>query len=155
MFKAALYSSLLFIKFAFLPNSQLLFWMGLAIALDFLTGIAKACVLKKARTSEGFRKTITKFLQYGGALAVGMILSNAAKQNAMVQAETLLKYFNDALVIFVIYIEVTSVFENLYEVDKKSMISKYFIRPILKLLTVQIKTNPLVKAANETKEPTD
>jgi hypothetical protein len=140
---------LLFIKFAFVPNAQLLFWMGIAIALDFCTGLAKACVLKQARTSSGFRKTLIKFMQYGGTIGVGMILGNAAQQNSMTEVEGLLKYFNDALVIFIICTEVKSIFENLNEVDNKSVFARYFIQPIHALLSLRIKNNPLAKQAEE------
>lgn len=145
--KTLLFTSLLFIKFALLPNTQLLFWMGIAIGVDFLTGFTKAIILHEARTSSGLRKTITKFLQYGGALAVGVILSHAAEQNKMDAAQKLLGYYNDGLVLFIIYTEVTSIFENLIACDSTSPIARYLFVPAHKILTVQIRNNPVVKAA--------
>lgn len=142
-------STLLFMKLTFLPSINLLMWMSIAIAADFATGVVKAVLLKTARTSSGYRKTITKFLQYGGAITVSIILGQTAKENNMVQASNILLYLNDGLVIFIIYIEVTSIFENIYECDKESPFSRYFIAPMLKLLTFQLKNNPLNKTLGD------
>lgn len=150
--KALLYFSMLFVKLSFFPNANLLLWMGITIALDFLTGISKAYVLKQARTSSGFRKTILKFLQYGGSIAVGIVLANTAKENNLDGTHHVLSLFNDGLVVFIIYIEVTSIFENLYACDKTTVFSKYIITPALKILTAQIKNNPLMKEAENLKE---
>jgi phage-related holin len=141
--------TLAFIKLAFFPNSQLLMWMGIAIVLDFITGVAKAVINKEARTSSGYRKTLVKFLQYGTSIAVGVILQNAAKQNNWSGAD-LLSWFNDGLLVFIIYIEVTSIFENAYACDKNSLMSQYLFQPALKLLTFQLKNNPVIQAANNT-----
>jgi len=129
---------ILFIKLKFFPDHDLLVWMGIAIMLDFLTGVAKAVVLKKARTSSGFRMTIIKFMQYAGSLAAGIIISNAAKDNGFVDVGKLAGYFNEGLIVFIIYIEVTSVFENLYAVDNTSAFARFFINPIYRILTVQL-----------------
>jgi phage-related holin len=145
--------SLLFIKLTVFPAADLLMWMGIAILLDFITGVLKAVVLKQARTSSGYRRTITKFLQYGGALAVGLIISNGAKENNLTSVLPIVKFFNDALVVFILYIELTSVLENISAVDDKSLFSKYFIQPMLKLLTFQIKRNPLVRESEAVKLP--
>lgn len=143
--KALLFSSLIFIKLQFFPSTDLLFWMFIAIVIDFITGVTKAVIQGEARTSNGFRKTITKFLQYGVAIAVSVIMANTAKQNNMDSASHLLFIFNDGLLVFIIYIEVTSIFENLYACDQNTVFSKYFISPVLKILTAQIKNNPIFK----------
>lgn len=143
--KALVFLPLLFVKLQFFPNTNLLFWMFIAIVIDFITGVSKAVILGEARTSNGFRKTITKFLQYGVAIAVSVIMANTAKQNNMDSASHLLFIFNDGLLVFIIYIEVTSIFENLYACDQNTPFSKYFISPVLKILTAQIKNNPIFK----------
>ena len=145
--KVLIYFSLLFIKIALLPNQSLLFWMGVVIGLDFITGFSKAVILKQARTSNGMRRTITKFMQYGGALAIGIVLRHAAELSKQTGAEVLLSYFSDTLVVFIIYIEVTSIFENLYACDQTSPIARFVYKPCLKLLTAQLKGNPIVQAA--------
>ncbi|OLY92303.1 Bacteriophage holin family protein [Cnuella takakiae] len=144
---ALIYVSLLFIKVSILPNTNLLIWMALAMTLDFLTGFSKAVVLNQARTSGCLRKTITKFVQYGGAVAVSVVLSQSAEQHKMQDAMRLASILGDALVVFIIYIEITSIFENLIAIDSESPIAKYFFVPAHKILTAQIKRSPAVQAA--------
>lgn len=144
--KVLLGFALVFIKFALLPNQNLVFWMGMAITLDFITGFSKAVVLNKARTSNAMRRTVTKFLQYGGALAVGIVLAHTAQENGAESLKGVLAYFNDGLVVFIIYIEVTSIFENLVEMDNTSAMSRYIFTPMLKVLTAQFKKLPIVQA---------
>jgi len=144
--------SLMFIKFSLLPNQNLMFWMGVAIVLDFLTGFTKAIYQRVARTSGGMRKTISKFIQYGGALAVGIILAHAAEEKGAESLKGIINYFNDGLVVFIIYIEVTSIFENLVAIDNKSTIARYFYSPMLKLLTAQFKKLPVNQVAEAVAE---
>jgi phage-related holin len=149
--KILIYISLLFIKLQVFPSANLLVYLGFAVALDFFTGVIKAVVLKQARTSNGFRKTVTKFLQYGGTLVVGVILANVAKENNWGASSTL-NFFNDALIVFMIYIEATSVFENMYACDSKSTFSKMVIVPIYKILTAQISKGFFSTPPMDTKE---
>jgi hypothetical protein len=135
--KFLIYTGLLFIKLQAFPNANLLVYLAIAIALDFVTGVSKSIVKKQARTSTGFRKTIIKMLQYMGVMAVGILLQNAARENNW-GGEGILSYFNDGLIVFMLYIEATSVFENLYACDQKSVISRMIISPIYKLLTAQV-----------------
>lgn len=144
-----------FFKVSFLPSAPLLFYMGLAILIDFITGIAKSKLLGIARTSKGYRKTVIKFVQYGGALAIGVVLANIGDAPANDPSKLMTAYFNNALIIFVIYIEVTSVFENLYAMDQKSLFSKYFISPMLRLLTWQIKNNPIIEQTKKLRQKKD
>lgn len=135
----------LFIKIQFLPNMNLLVWLSIAIVLDFITGVIKARVKNVARTSSGYRKTVTKFVQYAGAIIAGVVLQHVGADNE--QLSVLFSWMNNGLVIFITYIEVTSVFENLYEIDSSTIISRYIYKPILQILTFQIKNNPVVKQA--------
>lgn len=140
--------ALLFLKAMILPNLDLLIWMTIAIVLDFVTGILKAIVLKQARTSFGYRATVKKFTEYGGSIAAGIILSNGIIGKTGQHPE-LLQYVNDGLVIYIIFIEVTSVFENIYACDQDSKFAKLVISPILKILTFQLKGTPLTPISNE------
>jgi len=141
--------SLAFINFnfKFLPDFTLLALLAVVIAVDFLTGIWKAKCKGKARTSDGFRKTVNKFLQYGCAIICGAVLSYIGEQKGGAGTVAIAGLLNDGLLIFIIYIEVTSIFENLYAIDKDTMISKYFYAPVLRLLTFQIKNNPIMNQA--------
>lgn len=142
----ALLSTLLNIKFNFMPTPNLLLVMGIGIALDFFTGVIKSVILKKARTSEGYRKTVIKFTQYGGSVVVGMLLKYIGAENSdMADIGLYAQYLTDGLVIFIIFIELTSVLENVYAIDQETPFSKYLVGPLLKILTFQIKNNPVTK----------
>lgn len=123
-----------FFKLTFLPNMNLLAWVFIAMLIDLITGIRKAAVLGEARTSAGFRKSINKFIQYAGAIVGGVILANTLPKDTAIVG-----YVQDFLLIFIIYIEVTSIFENLYAIDSTSQFARFFISPILRLLTFAIK----------------
>ena len=125
---------LLNIKFNFFPSVNLLIIMGITIVIDFATGVLKATLLKQVRTSEGYRKTVVKFLQYGGGVVVGCLLKYlGAKQSEMANVSQYIDYLNNGLLIFIIFIETTSILENIYAVDKETPFSKYLIAPLLKL----------------------
>ena len=131
---------LLNITFNWLPSFDLLLVMLISIIIDFITGVIKASVLKVKRTSEGYRRTIVKFMQYGGAVSIGMLLSYLVEKNVSLDGlKTYINYFGDGLIIFIILIEITSILENIYAVDNTTPFSKYFIQPLLKILTIQIK----------------
>lgn len=137
---------MLFVKTMFLPNVDLLAWMSIAIVADFFTGLMKAIVLKTPRTSKGYRETLSKFLQYSGAIIGSVILSNGITKTSLINQENhsaIMHYMNDALLSYIIYIEVTSIFENLYACDQKTKFARFIIVPVLKLLTLQIKGAPL------------
>lgn len=136
--------ALAFFKLSFLPDANLLTWVFIAMLFDLITGIIKAVVLRQARTSAGYRKTVIKFTQYVGAIAVGVILANTLpKENVIVS------FVNSALLILLIYIEATSIFENLYVIDSSSPFSRFFIAPILKLLTFAMNKMPLSQEAEK------
>lgn len=136
--------TLLFIDVITAPSFNMLFVVLGAIALDFITGIAKAKSKKVARTSEGFRKTVVKLMQY---LVPILALWVASKR--VPGYETTLKEISGWLMLFITYIEVTSIFENLYEIDNKTVISKFVYKPALRLLKFGIENNPVTKAAEE------
>lgn len=136
--------TLLFIDVMIHPSFNMFFVVMGAILLDFITGVAKAKFHKVARTSEGYRKTIVKMMQY---IVPILVLWVASKR--VPGYETTLKEIGGWLMLFITYIEVTSIFENLYEIDKKSVIAKYVYKPALRLLKFGIENNPVTKAAEE------
>lgn len=140
---AALFS-LLNIKLNLVPNVDLYIVMGLLIVFDLITGVIKAVFQKKARTSEGYRRTVVKFLQYGGALVVGLMIKFLSLRNHELGVlSEYVDYINNGLLVFIILIETTSIFENLYAIDKTTPFSKNFIQPILRVLTFQLNKGPL------------
>lgn len=141
------------IKAQILPSHDLLAIMGMFIILDFVTGIIKAVILGIARTSTGYRRTIIKFMQYGGALLIGMAIKYmSVTYKDFGDTGKYADWLTSGLLIFIIFIEITSVLENVYAVDKTTPFSKYVISPLLRLLTFQITNNPINKAADETEK---
>ena len=89
---------LLNITFNWLPSFDLLLVMLISIIIDFITGVIKASVLKVKRTSEGYRRTIVKFMQYGGAVSIGMLLSYLVEKNVSLDGlKTYINYFGDEI----------------------------------------------------------
>lgn len=150
--KALIYFSLLFLKMAFLPNLTLLGLMFFLIVLDFFSGVLKAIMTHQPRTSSGYRKTISKFIQYGGAMIISIVLAILSKVYHEGSSPLLLSFFGNTLSVFIIYIEITSFFENCYACDPTSVFSQYFFKPVLKVLTAQIKNNPAMQAAQSLEE---
>lgn len=143
--------TLLFIDVLIHPSFNMFFVVLGAILLDFITGIAKAKFNKVARTSEGYRRTVVKLMQY-----IVPILAIWIASKRVPGYEATLKEIGGWLMLFITYIEVTSIFENLYEIDKKSVIGKYVYKPALKLLKFGIEHNPVTEAADkldDKKEP--
>jgi hypothetical protein len=138
--------------FSFVPKGSLLLWMTISVLADFATGILKSAVLGVARTSTGFRKTLIKFCQYGGAIAISFVIGNTAKGQGFVDHPGFLNMMNEGLLIFIIYIEITSICENIIAIDPATPFSKFFIGPLHKALTFQLKNNPFKKLSEETKD---
>ncbi len=144
--------TLLFIDVAFLTPSFSLLWVVVgAIVVDFITGITKAKLKGEERTSQGYRKTIVKLSQYVIPILVMFAISWVAKDKAPQHLLTI-KQINGFLMYFILYIEITSIFENLYEIDNKTVIAKYLYRPALKLLKFGIENNPVTAAADKLEE---
>lgn len=135
---------LLFIDILTIPTFKLFYVLVAAIAIDFVTGIIKAKMQAKARTSEGYRKTVVKLMQY----IVPVLVIWMGSKNIPEYSQTL-KEIGGWLMMFIIYIEATSILENLYEVDQKSIIAKYVYKPGLKILKFGIENNQVAKAAEE------
>lgn len=137
-------------NFNFLPTGTLMVGIGLAMALDLCTGIIKAIFKDEQRTSQGYRKTIKKFTQYFGAISIGILVRFAFRTELgapeyLVYAD----FFNNSLLIFIIFIEIVSILENMLEIDNKSPFAKYFIRPMLNILTLALKNNFVAKQADK------
>lgn len=135
---------LLWFDFLINPSFSLFTIMITAIALDFVTGVIKAKFKKQARTSEGYRKTVVKLMQY--ILPVVMLWSAA---HFIPAKREWLEQISGWLVMFIIYIEVTSIFENLYEIDKTSMIGRYLYKYALVILKFGIEKNAVKAAADK------
>lgn len=133
-----------------LPPASLLIWLGLTMTLDLMTGVAKAVRNNVPRTSTGFRKTVVKFIQYGGAISIGIILANVSEFRKDDSSEWIYKYFSNTMLLFMIYIEIKSVFENLIEVSPDSDFTRFFLKPIHDILSVDF-SRFVKKSQNESK----
>ena len=134
-----------------LPSGILISWMCVALILDLITGVVRAIIDKKIRTSQGYRETLAKIIQYGGALIIGVILSSMAKHHAAGLNPIIFEYFNDFLVSFIVFIEITSILENMYAISPDSKFSKYFVKPVLSLLTFNLQHLSEIITNNKTK----
>lgn len=144
--------SLINVKLNFLPTGTLMVAMGACITLDFFTGVIKATFLHEARTSKGYRKTIVKFMQYGGAVCVSMVMKYLMIMKGDAEFALFvpfLDYLNNGLLFFIIFIEITSILENMYAIDKTSPFAHYIIKPLLKLMTFAIKNNTFVETSKK------
>jgi len=142
--------SLLNVQLDFIPSVGLLAVMGIALFLDLVTGITKAIFAKQQRTSEGYRKTVVKVMQYFGSVGLSMIVTYASKNlTPFAEWGIIAEYMGNGLLLFIIFIEVTSIFENMYAIDDKTPFAKYVIKPILNIMTFQIKNNALLKRAEQ------
>ena len=133
------------------PDHHVLLIMIGAISLDLITGVLKAKVSGQKRTSAGFRRSIRKISQYSSCTIGGFILINLAsitKGSADIANATLI---GNGLVVAIIYIEVTSIFENAYAINPGSKLARYFIRHALNILTFQFKNNPATKTTDNEK----
>lgn len=140
------------IKFQFLPSINLVVFLFGSIFFDLITGILKAKMRGDLITSYGYRKTVIKTAQYFGALLIVVMLRYVISgQEELLQHITYADYIINGVLIFSIFIEVTSALENIAELDKKSPFSKWIITPLLNLLTFQLKNNPFKRAADATK----
>jgi phage-related holin len=76
------------------------------LALDLITGIRKAALNKKAITSVGLRKSISKFLEYSIAILASQVFTFVFK------LDITLSYY---VALFIATIELKSIFENISE----------------------------------------
>ncbi|AKK74425.1 hypothetical protein OK18_19025 [Chryseobacterium gallinarum] len=120
------------------PNGVLLSALLVVFILDFGFGITKATINGTRRTSEGFRKTFTKFMQYGGSIIIAMVILNIIFASKVKFGEQFSWIFGDTMLYIMIYIEVVSIFENMEEMGDNDFI-RYFVRPIRRIITFQLK----------------
>lgn len=84
-----------------------------AMAIDLCFGIRNARIRGVARTSYGFRRTITKFLQYYSTLLMAFTLDVIASISDHIN----LPYITFLMAAYLIFIEARSVRENVFDKD--------------------------------------
>lgn len=132
---------------------MLMVGVGFVILLDFITGVIKAIVKGEQRTSVGYRRTVKKFTQYFGAIGAS-IIAQYALSFKFVSSEFnyISEFLNNSLLMFIIFIELTSILENLIEVDNKSPFAVYLIRPIHSIMTFAIRHNKFIQQSEKLTE---
>lgn len=133
-----------------LPPTNLLVWLGITMVLDLITGVFKAIKNDIPRTSTGFRRTVNKFIQYGGAICIGIILANLSEMQKDSASESIYLYFSKSMLSFIIFIEIKSIIENLVQASPNSDFTKLFLNPIHKILSLDLKN-----FLNTNQKPTD
>lgn len=121
------------------PDEALLLWLLIVFVLDFIFGVAKATLNGIRRSSRGFRKSITKFLQYGGCIIVSIVIVNIVMNSGAALGNQFAWLFGDLMLYIMIYTEVVSVFENMEAMAPASIFVKIFVRPVRQLITFQMK----------------
>jgi hypothetical protein len=151
-----------FFKVVFMPDIDLIFWASVLIILDLLTGMIKAHINGDLVISAGIRKTAIKLSQYMGAIAVCFVLSNVAASskdtsffgNGMYdKLKFTFQFLNNLVMFMIIYIESISVLENGLDINGDSLFSKFFVRPLHRLLSLAILVNAIKVLSDRTPKP--
>lgn len=87
----------------------------IAIIIDLIAGVRKARQLGEATTSQGFKRTVNKLVQYYGLLSFAFLFDILA---SIVEP---LPYFTALASIFLVFIEAKSVYEKAEEKDRRKM----------------------------------
>lgn len=144
--------SILNVNFNILPSGALMVCIGFVVLLDLVTGVIKAIIKGDARTSFGYTRTLKKGTQYLGAISISTVLkylySLPNKENTQAYLP-FMNYFHNGLLLYIIYIEVYSIFENLNEIDRKSPFARFIIRPMLSIMGFSIKNNFISQQAEK------
>jgi len=111
-----------FSDWSYLPSLMIL------IGIDFATGVTAAWKHNEAITSKGWRNTIVKIVQYASFLIVTHIIVNFELNGEKVQLP--IAWITEGAYVFLIAIEVKSVYENLTRINS----NLDFLKPIIKKL---------------------
>lgn len=123
----------------YVPDGSLLLGLLIMMGVDLAFGVAKSVVLNIVRTSEGFRRTLAKFIQYGGSIIIGMVLLNIKSVSSSYFGQEYSSLFGDFMLYIMIYVEVVSILENMEAMGQSNDFVKYFVRPLRRLITFQMR----------------
>lgn len=119
------------IEVLFLPNPQLIFYLLGAMVVDLLTGLLKSWDSGVATTSTGFRKTVIKLGVYSCVILATWLLANLLSS---IYGKLDYAPMVNMVIGFLSFIELYSVFENIYAMAPNSALSRYIAKPFLKFL---------------------
>lgn len=119
------------IELKFLPNYQLIFYLGGAIIVDLFTGLLKSWDRGETTLSGGLRKTALKVGVYSCViLATWLVACLLSTLYSKIDYTPLV----NLIIGLLSFIELYSVFENVYAIAPNSALSKYIAKPFLKFL---------------------
>lgn len=87
----------------------------IAIIIDLISGLRKATVLGEIHTSYGFRRTVSKMVQYYGLLCFAFMF------DVLSSLVLPLSYFSMLASFFLVFIEAKSVFEKAQDKDRRKI----------------------------------
>lgn len=87
----------------------------------------------------GLRKSVIKFMQYGGCIIVAIVILNIVYLSNEAFGKQFVWYFGDTLLYLMIYTEVVSVLENIEAIAPQSKIVLLFVRPVRRIITFQLR----------------
>lgn len=87
----------------------------IAIAIDLISGLKKATLLGEIHTSYGFRRTVSKMVQYYGLLCFTFMF------DVLSSPVLSLSYFSMLASFFLVFIEAKSVFEKAQDKDRRKI----------------------------------
>ncbi len=123
----------------YMPDVLLLAGLLAVILLDFIIGVTRATLQGNRRTSKGFWQTIIKFLQYGSCIIISIVILNIVSVSGPGFGPRFSQWFGNTMLCFMIYIEVVSIFENMEALAPGSLFVKYFVRPVRRMITLQLR----------------
>lgn len=136
------------LEVAALPNPNLIVILFGVMIVDFITGLIKSWKKGESTSKVGFVKSVTKIGVYTGAIMGVWLLANLLAQ-LYLQSTVDYTLFVNWTIGFLSFIELYSIFENIYETDPESKVSKKFVKPILKFLKGRIDNNPFTNPNNK------
>lgn len=126
----------------YVPSAMILFWLAAAVFVDLLTGLLKAWSSGNNTTSTGLRKSVIKIGSYVGTVVMVTILVNVIGIVDITNKYDLTLLI-DALMGFIVFIELYSICENIDATYPNSLLTKYLISPLLKFFKGKLSNNPI------------
>lgn len=120
-----------------IPSLHLLFWLGIVLTVDLVTGWLKVLLTDpKSFSSHKARASVSKIIQYGGAIGVVVLVSQSTLGK---QYEHEVTWIVNGVYSLLFMIEFISIIENLRDMAPNTGISQYVFSPLLIWLKFRVK----------------
>ncbi len=141
------------LELAFFPKPMLLFFLAGTMIIDLITGLVKSWKNGVATNYQLLQKTVIKITMYCSVIISAWIMVNIF--NTINKSDINYAIFVNGLIGVLSFIELYSIFSNIYEIDPKGPLSLYVVGPILKLLKSKLNNNPIHQLENEENNEND